>query len=67
MDCKICSICKKRGKYYFNTDFNDYDEFKQKIETIEEMKFKIMYDDEEENDDEEEMNMNNSYDHLWNV
>ena len=47
---KYALYVKKTGKYYFNTKFNDYDEFKQKEETIEEMKLKIMYDKAEEND-----------------
>jgi hypothetical protein len=41
---KYALYVKKTGKYYFNTKFNDYDEFKQKEETIEEMKLKIMYE-----------------------
>jgi len=61
MGCKICSICKKRGKYYFNTDFNDYDEFKQKIETIEEMKFKRGYDE------VREQYMADAFESLWGV
>jgi hypothetical protein len=56
MNGKICSICKKTGKYYFNTEFNGYDEFKQKEEKIEELKFKIMYDEAEENDMDDAFN-----------
>ena len=41
---------QKTGKYWFNTDFNDYNEFKQKTEKVEELKFNIMYDKAKEND-----------------
>jgi hypothetical protein len=41
---------KKTGKYWFNTEFEEYNEFKQKTEKVEELKFKIMYDEAIEND-----------------
>ena len=53
---KYALYVKKTGKYYFNTEFNGYDEFKQKEEKIEEMKFKIMYDEAEENDMDDAFN-----------
>ena len=53
---KYALYVKKTGKYYFNTKFNDYDEFKQKEETIEEMKLKIMYDKAEGDDMDDAFN-----------